>query len=197
MLSPSRMTNTKLTTYQDPGPPAIPQHHSRFPFQQVQAHPLQQYNPNYAPSPSTSLRLRRRPSITGWYTSSDSSSSALLPARTAYENALQYITTELSPADQSAILHSPNPLHNPGITVRDVQIAVLEAQKGYEVKASKNKVQKWLRRLSARVMFYGGILDVLIQQHPEYVSLAWGAMKFIFVVGVYIFSSTILGLMHI
>jgi len=31
-------------------------------------------------------------------------------------------------------------------------------------------------------MFYSGIMDMLSQQHPEYVALAWGAMKFLLVV---------------
>lgn len=34
--------------------------------------------------------------------------------------------------------------------------------------------------LSQRLLYYGNIMDVLVQHHPEYVSLVWGAMKFIF-----------------
>ena len=34
-----------------------------------------------------------------------------------------------------------------------------------------------------RVQYYGNVMDVLVQHHPEYVSLAWGTMKFFFVVG--------------
>jgi hypothetical protein len=30
-------------------------------------------------------------------------------------------------------------------------------------------------------MYYANIFDVLAQHHPEYVALAWGAMKFLFV----------------
>jgi len=32
-------------------------------------------------------------------------------------------------------------------------------------------------------MYYGVIMDTLSQHHPEYVSLAWGAIKFLFIVG--------------
>lgn len=32
-------------------------------------------------------------------------------------------------------------------------------------------------------MFYESVVDVLIQQHPEAVSLIWGGMKFLFLVG--------------
>ena len=44
------------------------------------------------------------------------------------------------------------------------------------------KVGKWLSKLSTRVNFYGNIMDVLVQHHPEYVALAWGGMKCLFVV---------------
>jgi hypothetical protein len=40
-----------------------------------------------------------------------------------------------------------------------------------------------LSKFSSRICYYGQIFDVLVQHHPEYVSLAWGAMKFLFVVG--------------
>ena len=31
-----------------------------------------------------------------------------------------------------------------------------------------------------RIHHYGKVMDVLVQQHPEYVALAWGAMKLVF-----------------
>jgi len=31
-------------------------------------------------------------------------------------------------------------------------------------------------------MYYAQIMDVMSQHHPEYVSLVWGLLKFIFVV---------------
>jgi len=34
-------------------------------------------------------------------------------------------------------------------------------------------------------MYYGNIFDVLAQHHPEYVALAWGAMKFLLVVSLF------------
>ncbi|KAI0160610.1 hypothetical protein GGR57DRAFT_388457 [Xylariaceae sp. FL1272] len=42
------------------------------------------------------------------------------------------------------------------------------------------KASKWLIRLSEKVIFYSQVLDVVAQHHPEYVSLAWGAFKFVF-----------------
>ena len=59
---------------------------------------------------------------------------------------------------------------------------VLEAKAGYDTAHEHSKISKWLSKFSNRVIFYGNILDVVVQQHPEYVSLAWGTMKFLFVV---------------
>lgn len=59
---------------------------------------------------------------------------------------------------------------------------VLEmAKASYESKPT-SKARKWLAIFSSKVAFYGAVLDVLSQHHPEYVSLAWGAMKFLFMV---------------
>lgn len=40
----------------------------------------------------------------------------------------------------------------------------------------------YLADLSIKVVYYGNILDVLMQHHPEYVALAWGSFKLAFVV---------------
>lgn len=47
---------------------------------------------------------------------------------------------------------------------------------------SKAKARVWLTGLSEKLLHYGNIFDVLIQHHPEYVSLAWGTFKLLFVV---------------
>lgn len=65
-------------------------------------------------------------------------------------------------------------------TLQDVLNMALKAQKHYEDGVSKSKILEGLRKLSQRLMYYGNVMDVLVQHHPEYVSLAWGAMKFIF-----------------
>lgn len=65
--------------------------------------------------------------------------------------------------------------------LQDVESLVIRAKKDYE--SSRNqRLNKWLGRVSSRLMYYGNIFDVLAQHHPEYVALAWGAMKFLFVV---------------
>ena len=67
-------------------------------------------------------------------------------------------------------------------SLEDVRRTVLEAKIRYDTAHEHSKISKWLSKFSNRVQFYGNILDVLVQHHPEYVSLAWGAMKFLFVV---------------
>jgi len=64
----------------------------------------------------------------------------------------------------------------------DVQRAIVHAQAEYEKSSKKSKVRIWLARCSSRIIYYGNVLDVLVQQSPEYVSLIWGAMKFLFTV---------------
>jgi hypothetical protein len=39
-----------------------------------------------------------------------------------------------------------------------------------------------VQQVSCRIMYYGKVLDVLAQHHPEYVALAWGAMKLVLMV---------------
>ena len=68
-------------------------------------------------------------------------------------------------------------------SIGDVLQAIKNAKARYEFRPT-SKARKWLAIFSSKVMYYGVVLDVLVQQHPEYVSLAWGAMKFLFGVGV-------------
>ncbi|KAF2789088.1 hypothetical protein K505DRAFT_198095, partial [Melanomma pulvis-pyrius CBS 109.77] len=44
------------------------------------------------------------------------------------------------------------------------------------------KETKWLTRLSARISLYGSASDMLAQNHPEYVALVWGTLKFVVIV---------------
>jgi len=47
---------------------------------------------------------------------------------------------------------------------------------------SKAKLRLWLTGLSEKIMYYSNVFDVMVQHHPEYVSLAWGTFKLIFIV---------------
>lgn len=64
----------------------------------------------------------------------------------------------------------------------DVYETVVEAKACYEKNNEHSKARIWLARFSSRVLFYANILDVLCQHHPEYVSLAWGTFRLLFVV---------------
>jgi hypothetical protein len=64
-------------------------------------------------------------------------------------------------------------------SVQDITAALKLAREAYQNKPS-SKARKWLVLFSARVHHYASVLDVLIQQHPQYVSLAWGAMRLLF-----------------
>lgn len=67
-------------------------------------------------------------------------------------------------------------------SIEEVRETVLKAENQYNLATQGSRVRKWLRGFSSRLLYYGNVLDVLAQHHPEYVSLAWGAIKFIFTV---------------
>lgn len=64
--------------------------------------------------------------------------------------------------------------------MEDVKNEAMKSYHKYHSSHSKTKTRKWLVRFSETVAHYGSILDMLVQHHPEYVSLAWGTMKFLF-----------------
>ena len=66
-------------------------------------------------------------------------------------------------------------------TIDDLVQAVTAAKDKYEFKKT-SKTWRSLSSFSARVKYYGAVMDVLAQHHPEYVSLAWGTLKFLFTV---------------
>jgi len=72
---------------------------------------------------------------------------------------------------------------NSAASLEDVRAVVDQAMQKYEAGKTGTKARKWLHSFSQRVKLYGTVLDVMVQHHPEYVSLVWGAMKFLFTVG--------------
>jgi hypothetical protein len=64
-------------------------------------------------------------------------------------------------------------------TLDDVFNAVLEAKRQSESVSRAPRLRECLEAFSQRVLHYGHIMDVLVQHHPEFVSLVWGGMKFI------------------
>ncbi|KIW94562.1 uncharacterized protein Z519_04538 [Cladophialophora bantiana CBS 173.52] len=109
----------------------------------------------------------------------------------------EFLKKELSPRGYESIFPSgasnnsflsnqsqstPPPAHS----IDTFTAALEQARQKYEDKSLSNnvpvKVKAWLTSLSARILFFGNILDVLAQQHPECASLAWGTFKFLFIV---------------
>ncbi|KAF4336554.1 hypothetical protein FBEOM_9596 [Fusarium beomiforme] len=68
-------------------------------------------------------------------------------------------------------------------SIQDIQILVRDSFMKYSDEKRFPKARKWLQRAISKIHHYGNIMDVLVQHHPEYVSLAWGAMKFVLVDG--------------
>lgn len=67
-------------------------------------------------------------------------------------------------------------------SIADIQSSILQAQKRYKDATRFKVIRERLRKASEIMLHYGTALDVLAQHHPEYVSLAWGTVKFIFIV---------------
>ena len=110
--------------------------------------------------------------------------------------------------------NAPNAQHVSSHTTFDVQRCLRDAQASYECRIghaadifqttaptgtgpistipttplskSKAKARIWLTGLSEKLVHCGNIFDVMVQHHPEYVSLAWGTFKLLFVVGIMI-----------
>ncbi|OAL23865.1 hypothetical protein AYO22_06041 [Fonsecaea multimorphosa] len=108
-----------------------------------------------------------------WY-SSDLLDCSTNAAHQAFEEAAILFGSEYS-QDKSKI-HEVQSARS----ILELQEAAEKAQARYERKIESSKTRKWLARAASRVKFYGQIMDVMAQYHPEYVALAWGAMKFLF-----------------
>ncbi len=64
--------------------------------------------------------------------------------------------------------------------ISEVVAAVNGARDCYEQRRSGSQARKCLVAVAERLVYYGNIMDVMVEHHPEYVSLAWGAMKLLF-----------------
>ncbi|KAF5502570.1 ATPase family AAA domain-containing protein 3B [Colletotrichum aenigma] len=114
------------------------------------------------------------------------------PAKDAYDKAVNILRKDLTAAECQVIQRQNS--------IQDVRFALDKALEEYQKKSKASKVRDWLAKCSSRVMYYGGrlkplyteffrneahyetaVFDTFSQHHPEYVSLAWGAFKFIFI----------------
>ncbi|KAF3806906.1 hypothetical protein GCG54_00007157 [Colletotrichum gloeosporioides] len=64
-------------------------------------------------------------------------------------------------------------------SMEDIQGLVAATLESYEAAKRSSKTRGWLQKTSDIIFRYGTILDVFVQHHPEYVSLAWGAMTLV------------------
>ena len=97
-------------------------------------------------------------------------------ANEAYLGAIRYLKDELRGNEKLPEILSSH------ITIEDIKDSVNKAKEKYERLSKEKNVQRWLRAFSARIIYYGQVLDVLSQHHPEYVALAWGTVKFVLMV---------------
>ncbi|KAL8953357.1 MAG: hypothetical protein Q9222_000784 [Ikaeria aurantiellina] len=103
----------------------------------------------------------------------------------AFSAAKDFLKKELPQREYDSIFETdnaqPRSIHN----INTFAATLEQARDAYKNRASSGKgcakAKIWLASLSARVVHYGNIFDVLVQHHPEYVSLAWGTFKLIFV----------------
>ncbi|KAK6840941.1 hypothetical protein PG987_001801 [Apiospora arundinis] len=63
---------------------------------------------------------------------------------------------------------------------QEVHSLAMAAMDRYSTSRVDSKCKRRLHAFAQKVTFYGGVLDVFVQHHPEYVALAWGAIKLLF-----------------
>ncbi|KAK4159056.1 hypothetical protein QBC43DRAFT_327957 [Cladorrhinum sp. PSN259] len=66
-------------------------------------------------------------------------------------------------------------------SIHDVRVLVSDSFNRYSNEHKFPKAHKWLSRVMGTLHHYANIFDVFVQHHPEYVALAWGAMKLVLV----------------
>lgn len=92
----------------------------------------------------------------------------------AYQEAKDFLEHELQREASSSWLQHHHTLH-------DVLQILWNAKADYDSQG-RSKTRGWLIEVSSRIVYFGTVLDVLVQHHPEYVSLVWGTFKFLFMV---------------
>ena len=74
--------------------------------------------------------------------------------------------------------------NDPSQAVAPTTTASLMTTPTTSLSKAKAKARLWLTEISETLVYYGNIFDVMVQHHPEYVSLAWGTFKLLFVVSI-------------
>lgn len=99
----------------------------------------------------------------------------------AFSRAIQKLKEALADGKVDDVVFTDNTDMKTIMSVVDTNLKKYNSRK-------QSKAWKWLRRLSQRVVVYGKVLDVLVQHHPEYVTLAWGTFKLLFMVCLHVIS---------
>ncbi|GIZ38330.1 hypothetical protein CKM354_000175000 [Cercospora kikuchii] len=97
----------------------------------------------------------------------------LSAAETTFQTALKLFRAQHSSDSHAEWLHDKH-------TQSDVQASIQQAKEKYDGRA-QGKIRKLLANISTGILGYGKVMDVLAQHHPEYVSLAWGTTKLLFI----------------
>ncbi|KAH0044110.1 hypothetical protein KCU78_g480, partial [Aureobasidium melanogenum] len=106
------------------------------------------------------------------YIPQSTNSSPADVAQAAYDEALRNFKQELGNNGNLDWLNGQT-------TMEGVRSVVQARAKAISADSRWFKVSAKLNEISSRIVYYGGVLDALSQHHPEYVSLAWGAIKFV------------------
>lgn len=100
-------------------------------------------------------------------------SSSLEPARLAFREArTRFEEQGTADGKKKRRLESLNVT-----SLEDLLGAVENARQHYGKQQSESKMRRCMEQVTERIHYYGNIMDVFVQHHPEYVSLAWGTMK--------------------
>ncbi|KAF2113903.1 hypothetical protein BDV96DRAFT_600662 [Lophiotrema nucula] len=122
---------------------------------------------------SCKASLTVRGTSASWYTPAAGQENRNVAAE-AYQNAIRLLKLELGTAGCMPISEEHH------ASIHDISAVVEKAQQNYTAGQNEHTgARKWLEKLSSRIMYYGRVFDMLAQHHPEYVALAWGAIKLV------------------
>ncbi|KAK4175537.1 hypothetical protein QBC36DRAFT_331347 [Triangularia setosa] len=124
----------------------------------------------YYQNPSSASRSE----LINWFRG-DLDDGALDPATDAFQDAIIIFSNELTKdkAKRDLISRSDG--------FEDLQKTLTDVQHKYESARAKSRPREYLNKFSSLLCHYDNMMKCLIQHNPEYVSLAWGAMKLLFV----------------
>ncbi|MCJ1432419.1 hypothetical protein MMC27_001775 [Xylographa pallens] len=127
--------------------------------------------------------MARTPNLSQWYCEDvdlNRLSEPFEPAKVAFKQALETFEKKTLAKDPRKRHRLERVFGASTTELCHVLGEVAAAQQHYANKHAGSKAHRCVNELSKRICYYGNIMDVLVQHHPEYVSLAWGAFKLLF-----------------